>query len=159
MRGQQVPEHVHGHVDLGASPTLGPIISGPVPALGRALQRAAVADHGRGSGLSACFETQQDAQVMHDGFEATGLDPALHLIVDGMPGRQVVRDHAPGRARVHDPAQGIEHLTQEVGALAGVFGQEREIGGHEGPFLVADVAGIGLANTIHARNMATQPSP
>lgn len=59
------------------------------------------------------------------------------LLVDGQPRRQVVGHHAPVRAHANEVAQTVEHLTQRIAALAGVFSQQHQVGGDEDPFLVA----------------------
>ncbi len=66
-------------------------------------------------------------------------------------------NHAPGRTGGDDPAQGIEDLTQSVTALRSVLSEERKVRSDEGPFLVADIAGIRRAGT-HASSI-TPPTP
>lgn len=64
-------------------------------ALGRALQGAAVQDDCGGLGGTSLAQSDQFPQVGDDGFEHLGGNPAAGLVVDGMPGRQVMRHVAP----------------------------------------------------------------
>ncbi len=105
VRREQVSERVHRDVDLGALLALGPVVPGPVPALGRALQGAAAEDHRRRRGRAAGREAQDRPQVMHDGFKAAGPDPALRPVVDRMPGREVVREKPLRRPRARASAE------------------------------------------------------
>ena len=50
--------------------------------------------------------------------EAPGRQPALGLLVDRVPRRQVVGHPAPRRTRLHDVAQPVEHRAQTVLALS-----------------------------------------
>ena len=68
----------------------------------------------------------------------------LPLLVDHLPGREVLGKLAPGRATSEDPPQAIEDIPEVTDALADVLGQEAEVGRDELPFGVGDVAGIGL---------------
>ena len=70
-------------------------------------------------------------------------------LVDDVPGWQVMRHHVPGGSRAHHPAQAIKHFSQLVMPLSGIFGQQRQIRGDEGPFLVAHIAWIGISR-VHA---------
>src|SRR5829696_4919962 len=69
-------------------------------------------------------------------------EPPLRLLVDGLPGWQVVWHIAPGGASAYDPAQPVEHLAKLVGALGSIFADQRQIGSHEGPLFVGNVARI-----------------
>src|SRR5215204_6389439 len=88
--------------------------------------------------------------------EATGGYPTLRLLVNGFPRREVVREHPPGGSGAHDPPQGVEDLTQIVGALRGVLADQCQVRGHESPFLVAHVSRIRLP-VRHVR-MLTLPT-
>ena len=77
--------------------------------------------------------------------EDSGVDPALGLLVDGLPRREVVWHHAPRGSGSHYPAQGIEDLAQVVDALRGVFAEQREVGGDERPLFVAHVGRVRLS--------------
>jgi hypothetical protein len=54
---------------------------------------------------------------MDDGRETARRKPALALLVDGVPGWQIVRHIPPGCACGYQPAQGIEELAQRIVAL------------------------------------------
>jgi hypothetical protein len=40
-------------------------------------------------------QAQQEALVVHDRREDARVQPAMHLLVDGVPAREVVGQHAP----------------------------------------------------------------
>jgi hypothetical protein len=86
-----------------------------------------------------------------DRLEAAGGRPAAGLLVDGLPGREVLGKIPPGRAAADDPSEGIEDVAEAVLTLAGVLGQEAEVGQDELPFGVGDVAGVRLVGD-HALN-------
>jgi hypothetical protein len=68
-----------------------------------------------------------------DGLEAAGGQPAAGLLIDGLPGREIRRQVAPGGAAADEPAGGVEDVAQAVDALAGVLGEQAEVGDDELP--------------------------
>src|SRR5215217_764636 len=90
-------------------------------------------------------QAQDGPQVVNHRLEDSGVDPALGLLVDGLPRREVVWHHAPRGSGSHYPAQGIEDLAQVVDALRGVFAEQREVGGDERPLFVAHVGRVRLS--------------
>jgi len=79
----------------------------------------------------------------------TRRQPALRLLIDRSPGRQVVRHPAPRRARLHDVAQAIEHLAQAVLALPRILALKRQIRHNQRPFFIGYVRRIRLADKLH----------
>ena len=77
--------------------------------------------------------------------EAFGFNPAHALLVDGVPGRQVMGDEPPGCACAYHPAQGVEDFTKRMLALGGILGHQGEVQGDKGPLVIRHVAGISLA--------------
>ena len=71
--------------------------------------------------------------------------PALRLLVDHFPWRQVIGHHAPQRARSHQPPQAIQDFAQTVHTLRRLLGHEGQIGGDKGPFIITDIAGVGFS--------------
>ena len=121
------------------------------------LQGAPVQDHGAGPGLAPARDAQQFAQVADDGLEAARLDPAARLLVDGVPGRQVVRQVAPGGARARQPAQSVEDIAQRVVALGRGLCHQGQVRGHEGPLILGNVRGIRFAS-VHTRKTPAKTS-
>src|SRR5271165_937025 len=146
VHGQQVPERIHRHVDLRALAPLISVVAGPTSALGCGLHRATVEDGGGRLGLLAGGEAEHGAEVVDHGLEAAGGQPAATLLVDHLPGREVLGQVAPRRAGANDPPQAVEDVAEVIDPLAGVLGQEAEIGDDEFPFGVGDIAGIGLVS-------------
>ena len=79
------------------------------------------ASPGRAGGCarSALRQTHEHAQVVAHGLRDARLDPASALLVDHLPGRQIMGQGAPGAARPHRVAQAARLLT------AGVTGTRR----------------------------------
>ena len=102
------------------------------------------ADGGR-FGLAALGESRDGAEVVDDGPGAAGGDPAAGLVVDGVPGGQVVGGRPPGGPGADQPSQGVEDLAEALVALRGVLGDRRQVGRDEGPLGVADVGVARLA--------------
>jgi hypothetical protein len=50
--------------------------------------------------------------------------------------------HTPRRPGSDNPPQTIKDFAQAVLTLRGVFGHEGQIGGHKGPFVITDIAGV-----------------
>ena len=124
-----MPERVHRDVDLRALRPLVAVVAGPAAALGGGLHRAAVEDRGRRLGVAAGGEPEDGAEVVDDRLEAAGGEPAAGLLVDHLPGGEVVGQVAPGGAAADEPAQGVEDVAEVVDALAGVLGEQAEIRG------------------------------
>ena len=118
-------------------------------ALGARLQRAAVEDGRRRLCRAPCGKPEDDAQIVDNRGEGTGLEPPLALLIDRLPRREVVRQHPPFRPGTHDPAQGVEDDAQIVVALRGIEAHQGQIGEDEVPFVVADIGGVGLAFRSH----------
>ena len=82
---------------------------------------------------------------MNNSLEAAPLDPSLGLLVDRTPGWEVAGQVAPGSAGAHQPAQGVEDLAQGIVSLGSLLAHQAQIGGYEGPLVIGNVTGIGLA--------------
>jgi hypothetical protein len=105
MQDQQMPERVDGQQLLA----LGPVIAGSCSAFRGRAQCAAVDDRSARLPAASRGEPQHNAQILRQGLEASGAQPALRLLVDDLPGRKVVGRPALGRARLDDVAQTVEH--------------------------------------------------
>ena len=125
MQRQQLPQGVDGEMELGPLPSFVSVVARAVPALRRTLQRLTIEDGGRGLGLTALGQPQDEAQIVGDGLETARFDPALGLLVDGFPAREIVRQHAPGRPRSNQPTEGIEDFPQLVMPLRGLLRSSR----------------------------------
>jgi hypothetical protein len=84
---------------------------------------------------------------MGDGLEILRAQPALRLLVDCLPAREVMRQHAPLRPGADQPAQAVVDFTQVVFALQGVRRNQAQVGRDERPFIVGDIGWVGLACT------------
>ena len=91
---------------------------------------------------------------MDDGFETTGLDPTLGLLIDRAPGRQVVGHHSPETSRAHEPAKAIEQLAQGIVALGRFFSHECQVLNAESPLVVVNVTRITLSFICHPQRTA-----
>jgi hypothetical protein len=87
------------------APPLGPVVSGTRTLLRRGLEGAAVEDHRGGMALAPSKLAQQRPQILRHGFETSRPNPALRLLVDDLPRRQIARPKTPLIARAHNVAQ------------------------------------------------------
>ena len=106
-------QRVDRGMQLGALLALGEIPAGTMAALGRGLQGAAVEDGDSGPAFAAGEVAQEQAQIVHHRLEDTGLEPAPGLLVDDVPGWEIMRQPASGRAGLHEPLERVEHLAKE----------------------------------------------
>ena len=141
MQRQQMAERVDRHVDPRALLPLVTVISGPGAALDSGLDRAAVECHGRRLGAAAVGEPEDGAEVVDDGLEAVGGQPSAALLIDGLPGWEVLGEIAPGRTGTDDVSQAVEDIAERMLALAGILGKQAQIGDDELPLGIRDVAG------------------
>ncbi len=77
-------------------------------------------------------------------FKAARRDPALRLIVDGVPRRELGGHVAPRGAGPRDPAQRVEHGPQLVRALRGIGAHQGQVGCDERPLVVAHRRWVGV---------------
>lgn len=101
---QQMVQRIRGNMHLAATLFLAAVITGPVPAFRRGAKGAATEDDGGRLRLFALGHPQQFPQVMDDRLKVAGMNQALHLLVDGRPGRQVMGHQPPS-------APGLGHLA------------------------------------------------
>ncbi len=160
MHREQVAERVDGCMQFGAFLPCVSVVASSATALRCTLQGTAVQDHGAWLASAAFIQTQQRAQVVHDGLEDAGLEPATRLLVDGLPAREreVRGQHAPFCAGPHHPAQAVEDRAQVVPPLRRVFAHEGEVRGDQVPFLVADVTRVGFARWWSSHVSCYHPS-
>jgi hypothetical protein len=144
VQGQQVPECVDRHVHLRALHPLVAVVAGPAAALDGRPEHAAVEDRGGGLAAPALGQPEHGPEVVDDGLEAAGIEPAAGLLVDRLQGREVLGQEPPGGAGADDPPQGVEGVAEAMDVLAGVLGQEAEVGDDERPLGVRDIAGVEL---------------
>jgi len=91
------------------------------------------------------YHAQEFPQVMDKSNEALGFNPAHALLVDGVPGRQVMGDEPLGCACAYHPAQSVEDFAQGMLALGCLFGHQGQIRDDKSPFGIRDVTGVSLA--------------
>ena len=74
--------------------------------------------------------------------------PSPEVMVDRLPGREVVGQKSPGTATTHDVEDGLEDLAQGVQpGMPGAF-EGGQMGLYVGPFGIGEV---GLVCSSHAR--------
>jgi len=100
------------HVHLRPLASLVSVVTGPPTALGSGLKGAAVEDSGRQLRVPADGKTKQGAEIVDDGLETAGRQSAVALLVDHLPGREVLGQVAPRRAGGdHEGPFGIRHIA------------------------------------------------
>ena len=143
--GHQKPQGINRKVRFAAFASPGAIIIGAFTTFRTGLQCSAVKSGGAGLFFPACCQPQQGAQVVDHRFKHTCLQPALGLLVDPIPGWQIVGHHAPGYATPHDIAQAIEDFAQGMIALWRFFRHQCQVGGDKCPFFVTYVTVVGFS--------------
>ena len=133
---------VHRRVNLGSFPLLGSVEARASAARGRGLEGAAVEDGRAGHGVFTCRQPQHRAQVMRHVFETIRPQPALGLLLHGLPWRQIVGHHPPRTARTDEPAQPVVEFAQGMFALRSVLLHQGQVGSAKAPLFVAYIAGI-----------------
>jgi hypothetical protein len=106
-QGKQMPERVYSQMDLTAFPAFGAVIACAPSTLGRRLQGPAIKDCGGRAFSASCCDPQDSAQVMGKRLEDASFDPALRLLIDDAPGRQVMWRPSPLRSGSNDIAQAV----------------------------------------------------
>jgi hypothetical protein len=74
---------------------------------------------------------------MGHGLKAARLHPTLRLLINVLPGRQVMGHHAPLAAATHDVAQRVEKLAQRIVPLGRIFLHQHQVGTAKVPFCIA----------------------
>src|SRR5207249_11674018 len=85
------------------------------------------------------------------------MEPALRLLLDGAPRRQIVGHPPPRTAGAHKPPQAVEQFAQRVLALRGGLVHERHVRHTERPLIGADITGITLAWNWHPNRFPEMP--
>jgi hypothetical protein len=99
-----------------------PVVAGAIAALDRRLHRTTIEDRGRRLFLPAFGDSQRCAQVVDEWFKNFSFDSSLRLLVNDIPGWQIVRHQSPRWTTTNYPAQAIEDLAQWKIALRSIFG-------------------------------------
>lgn len=158
VQRQHLAERIDRRVQLRTAGALVSVPGGASATLGRRAECPAVEHHGRRFLGPARSQAQHGAQVVDQTLEAAGPQPALRLVIHGVPGRQIVGHRAPSHAVAHDVAQPVEHLPQTVLTLVGGLGQQRQVRGDQRPFFIADIGGVGTAG-LHRRQIGALVGP
>jgi hypothetical protein len=154
MQSQKMAQRIDGDVDFGALAPFISIVASAGSAFGRGLHRAPIEDHGTGLRFFAREQTQQDPQIVRHRLETSGLDPALRLLVNGVPRRQIVRDHSPRTAGADHVAHGVEKRPRGMLSLGRISGPHRYGPRFPDTYLATDSA-VG----IRFRILDSEPSP
>jgi hypothetical protein len=122
MRCQKMAQRIHGRMNLRSLAPFGSVVAGSRTRLRRRLQGAAVQDHRSRFPLAPRKLTQEHAPILHHGFEAAGPDPALRLLINHRPGRQIVGHVTPLTAAAYHVAQSVEHRAADTPAARSPLG-------------------------------------
>ena len=139
---EQMSQSIYCHMHLRPFPPLVPVVSGSLSTLWSRLQRATIKDSRSWLRVSAFSESEHHSQVVDHSLETAGLNPAMSLLVDCMPGRQIVSHHPPGGSCPYYPPESTEHFPQRVFPLWSIFGHQRQVRCDEAPLLVADITRV-----------------
>ena len=115
----------------------------------RRLDRLAVQDRGTGLRIPAFGFPKFSSQSRVDVCPSPVFTPETELVVDGLPRRQVVRQHAPSTASAYDVEDGIQNFPDGVLTLATSigfgFGDQRL---DFLPFEICQIARVQLSCTV-----------
>lgn len=100
-----------------------PILTGSRTAFGTRLKRATIEDR-RSRLRDAAFElTHQHAWIVYHVLEHTGPYPALGLLIDPVPRRQIVGHEAPLYTCAHNVAQTVVRILAWAHLLSSALGR------------------------------------
>ena len=119
---KKMSQGVNRQMDFVAFAAFRPIVAGSGATLDRQLQRPTIEDRSRRLFLSAFGDSQHFAQVVDERFKDFCFDPPLRLLINDMPGWQIVRHKAPRGTTTNYPAQAVEDLSQWKISLRSIFG-------------------------------------
>lgn len=100
------------------------------------LQRAPVRNHRAGLALTRLSAPDYRTQIADHCLKAARIQPALRLLADHLPRREIGRQHTLRRTRACHPAKRIEHLARLEPVLRCVFIRQRQVRGGKAPCLV-----------------------
>jgi len=125
------------------------IKSGPATAFRSGLQGSAVQNRCARFGLAIQRQVDNCPQIMRHGLKASRLEPALSLLINRAPRRQIVGRHAPRATGPYQPAQTVEEFPQRISSLRGMLVHQCQIRHTKIPFFVADIARITFSFCCH----------
>ena len=131
---------------------LGAVIPRTPTTFRRGLQGTTVEDRCGWFFLATFSNAQDGAQIVDQRFKDFGFEPAARLLINDIPGWQIMRQPAPLCPSPHDPAQAIKDFAQGIIALGRLFTHQRQVRSDERPFFVAHIAGISFA--FHLNNLS-----
>src|SRR5215203_466579 len=123
------------------------VVAAPRAALGGRPKLAREHYGRRGLGRPFFRKAQKYAQILDHLLEHSRFYPPLRLLVDRLPGGQVVGHVSPRRAGAYNPPQPVEDLAQVVVSLGSIFSDEREVRGEEVPLFVGNVTGVWFSSS------------
>lgn len=111
-----------------------------------------------GLGVASFGQTCELTQIMGYDFKAAGSHPALRLLVNHLPDRQVIRHQPPLGASTHDIAQGDEEFAQRILPLGRILPHQQQVRLAKPPLFVSDITGINsswlIGRRLHPKRMA-----
>jgi hypothetical protein len=91
-------------------------------AFGRRLHDSTVENGGGGLRIAPFGHAGPLPQIMHNAFERACFHPVVGLVINSMPGWEIIRHHPPGHTGAEDLAQAVEDLPERVLPLQSIFG-------------------------------------
>jgi hypothetical protein len=85
---------------------------------GAGIEGAGIEDDGRGVDVSILCDPEQFPQVMDNDPKRAGLEPALGVLIDGLPVEKLNGEITPRSAGLHTPEGGIEYLPLDYVPVA-----------------------------------------
>ena len=128
----------------------------------RRLHRLTVDDRGAGGGGAAKRAPEALAEAGMQGLQRPVATPGAEVVIDRLPGGQIVRQLAPGAAAAHHVEDGIGDLASLPArrSAAVLDGGDQRLEQH--PFLLAEIGGVGPALALgkgHVLSLLRCPWP
>ena len=103
QQNQQMSQRINRNMHLASFAPFGSIIAAIASTFRRRLQGPAVEKGSTGLSFATLDAAQQQAQVVDYDLETAYRQPVLGLLIDNIPGRQVVQQHPPSGSGSHNP--------------------------------------------------------
>ena len=136
-------------VDFGALPFLVPVKPCSATTLWSRLQRSTVHNDGTGLLVPIQRQPQHRSQIVGHRFEAPGFEPAVGLLENNIPRREVVGHHSPRAAGPDKPAQPIKHFPQQMVSLRRVLFHQCQVRSTRTPLFITHITRIALSIQFH----------
>jgi hypothetical protein len=155
-RFEHQPLRIHKQMALSALDLLGPVVATLSSSYPGSLDRLAIHYARAGLGVPLQADPHTLAQSGVHPLPGSIQAPETEVVVDGLPGREVVRQQSPGTAAPDDVEDGVEDLAQRIDPRAPIGFGCGKMGLQAAPFGIGEV---GLVCFSHDARYPTERAP